>query len=47
MVILITKNKERNRGVQIQKKDKDMNKILNTVFINTDYQKRNYPDKSQ
>ncbi|UUS65955.1 MULTISPECIES: hypothetical protein [unclassified Acinetobacter] len=24
-----------------------MNKILNTVFINADYQKRNCPDKSQ
>ena len=32
---------------KIQKKDKDMNKILNTVFINADYQKRNCPDKSR
>ena len=43
----MTEYKKRNRGVQIQEKDKDMNKILNTVFINVDYQKRNCPDKSQ
>lgn len=36
-----------NKGVKIQKKDKDMNKILKTVLANTDFQKRICSDNSQ
>lgn len=36
-----------HKRIKIQKKDKDMNKILKTVLANTDFQKRNCSDKSQ